>query len=711
MLEVVARAREKGCKFVATTSPKLLQLLLGKVGERLPSVDDYAGSIIEKFGTEFLVVPPVEHLITVPYGRFLYERYFRKFLHVEEWLSLPEFTWELFQPARYDSILSCFSSASFISVDIETARDDTRTITCVGFTAVSIDSRLRSFTTRTVVVPATDTYNIQVIRRICGLEVPKVLQNGKYDNSYLLRYGIVIKNYSFDTINLFHSWYSELPKRLDFITSFILRKWQYWKDESSTTDLMEYYRYNAKDAFTTAMALLALLLEMPEWAMKNYVMEFPLVFPCLLAEMTGMKVDVERMQKEEERFSSSLTKQLSSLQTLVACQNFNPSSPKQVIKLFTLLGCGDIKDTTPASRDKVASRHPLNKRLMAAIMKYRQDRKIVTSYLRDEDPKTGKKKLWHGKMFYALNPHGTDTGRLASKESHFWCGTNMQNQPRDRDDIEVKNIYIADKGFYYGECDYEQAEARDTAYLSGDTGLIAAVESSRDFHAHNTEQFFGVRYETVISPSGDVIDKKLRDLAKRVNHGSNYNMGAGVMLDTMGYDKVIAAKRLLKLPARYTLLETTKHLLAVYERTYPVVKREWYNKVKADVAGSKFLVGPTGWSRYCFGNPSRSKSDLNAYVAHPPQSLNAMTLNKAYLKVFYEVAIKNVGNFKLLPQIHDSILFQYRIGHEHLAWQVKSLMEIPTPVTDTFGITRTLLVPVALKGGATRWSDIKSLKE
>lgn len=717
VLEVVMRAREKGCKFVATTSPKLLSLLLGKSG----TLDDYAGSIIEKYGVEFLILNPVEHLITVPYGRFLYERYFRKFLHIEEWLSIPNFTWELFQPARYAEILASFAKASFISCDIETRKDDERRITCCGFTALYIDRESRTFTTRTVVVPATDLYHIAVIRAICSLRVPKTFQNGKYDNAYLLRYNITVVNWAFDTAHLFHAWYSELPKRLDFITSFMLRKWQYWKDESDTQDLMEYYQYNAKDCFTTAMSWLALMLEVPDWAWRNYLQEFPLVFPCLLAEMTGIKTDTDRMLAEETRFNVSLELQLKSLQIMAGCKFFNPSSPPQVMKLFTMLGCQDIKDTKPASRDKVASRHPLNKRLMTAIMKYRQDRKIATSYLRDYNPKTKKFRIWKGRMFYTLNPHGTDTGRLASEKSAFWCGTNMTNQPRGRTDIEVRSIYVADNGFHFGECDYEQAEARDTAYLSGDTNLIKAVEDvTKDFHSKNASAFFGVEYEKICISTHDAatdtwehmrIDIPLIDVSKRTNHGANYNMGGGVMLDTMGYEKVIRAKRLLKLPAKFTLLDTTKFLLTTYEKTYPVVKGDWYKKVTSDVMGSHFLIGPTGWSRYCFGNPLRSKQDLNAYVAHPPQSLNAMTLNKAWLRVFYEVALKNVGNFKLLVQIHDSILFQYRIGHEHLAFAVKKLMLIDTPVKDTYGIERILRVPVALKGGATRWSDIKSLKE
>ena len=105
------------------------------------------------------------------------------------------------------------------------------------------------------------------------------------------------------------------------------------------------------------------------------------------------------------------------------------------------------------------------------------------------------------------------------------------------------------------------------------------------------------------------------------------------------------------------------------------------------------------WTRYCFGKPDKSKSDLNAYVAHPPQSLNARTLNEAYMRVFYEVALPNPDTFRLHAQIHDSILFSYRNGYENLADKVRECMEIPVTVRDISGTYRTFTVPAALKLG------------
>jgi hypothetical protein len=80
-----------------------------------------------------------------------------------------------------------------------------------------------------------------------------------------------------------------------------------------------------------------------------------------------------------------------------------------------------------------------------------------------------------------------------------------------------------------------------------------------------------------------------------------------------------------------------------------------------------------------------------------------MMVNKAFMAVFYKVWLPNPKHFMLLAQIHDSILFQYHKDYPQLADQVAECMNIPTPVTDINGVTRTLTVPTDIKIGGARW--------
>jgi DNA polymerase family A len=721
--DMVAKSKANGNAYVVSTSQHLLKLLCPE--DTTAKLSDYAGSFIEYKGTQFLFLPPLKQLITVNYGKFIAERFLNKIFHPEYFIQEPEFKWELFHPKKQDELYRFFGDADLCAIDIETVRDDPeRGIACISFTGVRINPAPDSchFIFRTVVMPMDDEYNLSFVYRLCNTKAYKVLQNGKYDIAYLLRYGIPLYAYLLDTKNMFHAWLCELPKDLGFINAFMLRNYVYHKNEGKTGDKMEYYGYNAKDTYTTMLSMLALLKEVPQYAVENYLKEFAVVFPCILSEHTGLKHDQARAEVLKAKVEQIMQKERTTLATMVDNPNFNPNSPLQTVALFKVLGSGDITSSTPPDKEKVASRHPLNEVLINGITAYREASKLRGSYFKDQVN-------WLGRTFYSLNPDGTDTGRLASRESSYWCGLQIQNIPRDdesEDGITVKEVFVADEGFYYGECDYSQAEARDVAYLSGDTALIQAVDNpARDFHGHNASAFFGVPYEEIVRSTpktvnelGEVLDyvhktvnKVLRDLAKRTNHGANYNMGPAMLLNTMGAKRVVVAKLALELPMHWSPLRVCEYLLQRFAETYPVLKGDYYKKIIRDVETTGFLVGPTGWTRRCFGRPSKSKPDLNALVAHPSQSLNAMTLNRAYNRVFHNIWIPHYKDFKLCAQIHDSILFQYRIGREDLAWKVADCMRIPTEVKDTYGKVRTLVIPTDLKGGASRWSDVKALEK
>lgn len=260
--------------------------------------------------------------------------------------------------------------------------------------------------------------------------------------------------------------------------------------------------------------------------------------------------------------------------------------------------------------------------------------------------------------------------------------------------------------FIFCELDNEQSETRCTAYLSGDANLISAVESPLDFHAINIERFFGVPYSSVIGPKGEILDLELRNLSKRVNHGANYNMGPAVLLKTMGEENVDRAKILLKLPKHWSRLRVCEYLLGLYEKAYPEVKSIWYPAVKTQIRSTNRLVSPLGWTRYCFGNPDKSKSDLNAYVAHPPQNLSVSIINEAFKDLFWRIQATNSKDFRLKAQIHDSIFFQIRVGQENLIETARKMCIRPTQVTDCKSVTRTMIIPVAAKTG-NNWKDMK----
>jgi hypothetical protein len=677
--------------------------------EKKLSLNDYHGSLVEikahQIGgskdLEVLFLNPLQHLRTVPEAPYVFKRFISKLTKPDSWFPQTEFTWEIATPETIEHLYARFKEALLISCDIETDEGSPlRTINCSGYCALFPDGA-----THAVVIPTISMWGVHWMRQFNSLPAPKVFQNGLYDNLYYFRYGSPAYGWLYDTQHLFHSWLSELPKRLDFITAFSIRKVRYWKDDGKSGGLVGHYEYNARDCWATLMSCLSLIREMPDWAKTNYIEhEFPMVFPCLHCEADGMATDKEEFDKSRLEVQGKLQPLEDQLSRWLG-PKFNPASPVQVKNLLKVLGYadkhGNVESSDEAALNAAAAAHPLNERILSVILEVRGLRKLLSTYLVWE-------KMWNGRLFCKSNPAGTDTGRLSCMESSFWCGLSLQTIP-GRDGPAIRRWIKADPGWLLGENDQPQSEARCVGYMSGCTSLIDLVEGPHDYHSWNAQSFFGVPYETIYDERNKkTLNKGLRDLSKRTNHGANYNMGAGVMLETMGPKKVAEAKRILNLPAKMSLLDVCQHLLNAYANTYPEVKKDWYDDIKRTIGITKKLVSPLGWTRHFFADPKSSKPALNAAVAHGPQNFSVGIINKVFYKVWRESVYGELrGVARLKAQIHDSIFYCYK-GMD-VPQRIKEMMVYPVKVKDIKGRERTMVIypDVSAGEGKTHWSQLK----
>lgn len=670
------------------------------------NIDDYAGSLFTRDGKDFLVLNRLKDLIADPPGVFLCKRYLSKIFTPEIWFKQSKFTWELADEISISKLYDRFCTAHILSVDIETTKGAPWIIKCVGYTGVWFTGN-GNFITHTVVLPFTSMFWVAWVRKFNSTTIPKIFQNGGFDNTYFLRFNCPITNWAFDTLEAFHSWYSELPKTLDYIAAFLIRNVWYWKDKGDSKDLMEFYEYNARDCWATANAWLSLMAEAPEFVWKNYLTKFPLVFPCLAAGFEGLRQDIKLVDPDD--FDSLYSKQLrivesslGELRNKIGKSQFNPGSSPQVSSLLAVL-IGPKKFATIGNADKralgkVAKMHPLNNLLIDKILEYRKAKKLVSQYL---DPE----RMGIDRVLYSMRPSGTDTMRLASTKSSFNTGFQIQNVPE-----YVKQTLLADEGFDLGEADNEKSEAVCLGYLSGDANLIKSTTSAKDFHSINIERFFGKPYDEVWdSIANETKDKKLRDLSKRVNHGTAYVMGPFILLETMGLENVVNAQKMLNLDPTWPAVKVCEYLLGRYHVAYPGVSADYYEWVKAIVKLSGRLVSALGWTRICFGQPWNNPRHFKSLVAHVPQNLSVGIINNGMLLVFNQIQLPNWKDFRIKAQIHDSLLFQYRKGRLDLAIAAKNLLRQTIQVTDVKGVTRPMTIPVALKAEAERWSELKSI--
>lgn len=715
--EVEMYASSQKIKYIICTNEVVLNKVVSAPERQ--SLKNWAGSLYEKAGITYLFLSPLKQFFSVTYGKFIAERFISKLTEPEKWDKTPEFTYEVATPQNIEAWYEIFQQKALVlAADIETksfenpvTKEYETIIRCISYSALVESGEIYTF-----VIPVHEAPSDQVMffhywmRKFDALKIPKIFQNGLYDTSHLLTNRSIPYGYLWDTQSLFHSWYSELPKRLDFLGAFCVHNIFYWKDMAQSGGLSKLLEYNARDSWATLVIWSYLIRNMPDWAITNYLIKFPLWVPCLLSNLEGLKCDEPTRAILTAKSINSFESSRARLKRWLG-DDFKPSSPQHVTKLIHFYGSVDIPNSDETALTKFSLRHPLNARFAREVLNLRGAAKAISTYFKPEGysvaEKSNRKRsylLKHGNIFYSLNPDGTDSGRLSCSEGYCWTGFQLQNIPD-----YVKEMLIPPPGFEFFELDGQTAESFTTGFISGDTRLLEALLSGKDFHATNAERFFGIPYDEIVKFVDGikyVIMKDLRNLSKRTNHGATYNMQWFTLLNTMGEEAVDKAKVLLKLPSNWTRRRVTEYLLDCFDKAYPGIKGDYYSAVVNQVTTTHKLVSALGWTRYCFGNPNKSREDKNSYIAHGPQNLSVGVINEAYKDIFWKVIKPNHTNIRLKGQIHDSIFGAVRIGHRHLVEQARSICVRKVPVKDVHGITRVMEIPFSAKFGAKNWHDM-----
>ena len=709
--EVIGFCKSKGYKHAIVTNETVLNKLITISTLNFPKaqkINNWAGSMLELEGIQFLFLAPFKQLISMDTGVFLAKRYISKLLAPEKWKATPAFTYETLNAQSVEAAYVQVQSAICTAVDIETitwtmdngTHDGIKQtiIQCACYTILS-----QGGTIHTYVIPLSldGTSNalfwVSWMRKFNLTSPPKIFQNGLYDNFHFLCYQAPVRNYIFDTQSMFHSWYCELPKDLGSITAFNVKDSWYWKDLAGS-NLAE---YNARDGWATMLTFLNMTLEFPEYAWRNYYIKFPLFAPCMACNIEGEKINEEKRQEIHAYYNEKKTTILAQFKKWFHT-DFNPGSWQQVQKLIHFYGQYNITGTDDTSLEKFAFKHPLYAIFARKVQEYRTTVKVMGNNIKiipigAKQPADFSPLTIHGRTFYALNPDGTDTGRLACREGANWLGAQIQNIPRE--ETKIKEMYIPDsEDWEMFEIDYKSSESYSTGYLSGDPTLLKNLANDRDFHKNNAEMFFGIPY--------DQITDALRYLGKRINHGSNYGMQAFMLLNTMTEKKVSEAKMLLKLPAHWSLLMVAEHLLSLFDKTYVVVKGDWYKSIELSVALKHKMVSELGWTRHCFGDPIKDKHMKKAYIAHGPQNLSVGIINEAFKDCFWQLHVRHYNDFRLHAQIHDSIKGIVRKGHRELVATARNLCIRTKRIKDFRGEVREMTIPVEVKMGPN-WANME----
>lgn len=681
---VVMYCRSKGIKHIATTNLSIVRLFTAGIEG---NQGDNIGCRYTRDGISITVVPPLGQLRSTNSGIFLAKHYVRKLVDDgTEFLRTDSFTYKFVTSANLPTVKLKLNAAKLVAVDIETIQEPMR-MTSVAYTLMTHSGMIETY----VVQHTAENFPFCMIatRQLNATKAAKITQNGMYDNLYFTTFNCPLHNWRYDTYHMMHCLFPELPKTLHFIAGFFLHNYVYWKDESKT----DLYGYNGKDTHKTLWSWLGLMKYIEEnkahYALTNYREEFSNVFPAISCDLEGVMIDEQERLRVRAIAVQEKENSQAALDTLLG-QPLNSNSPKQVASLLRLFH-PKLKGTDETELTKMKESHPVAARIIDHILNIRGQVKAIGTYF--------DMKLWHQKLFYHLDPGGTETGRFASKSSSYWCGTQIQNIP-----AYARSMVVFEHGWIGGAVDKAQSEAYCTAYLAQDRGLKHAVNTSPDFHSHNASMFFGIPFDQIFDAKlMKKLNPALRNLAKRVNHGANYNMGPSVLLDTMGAKAVREAQRLLGLPPNMHLLGVCAYLLEQFDRTYPRVRGEWQREVVKEVTFTGKLTLPTGYVRRTFLQPAKNKRDLNAAVASLPQGLSVWAVNKAMRKIFWDIQhAALLGKFRLKMQVHDEVVFIARPDvFEDAITTVMDLMIVPITIHND-----TMKIPSSRAQGH-RWSELK----
>lgn len=696
-LAIIKLLKERKIDGIISCSPRLLKIVLDtyhsntfQVGKNEDVYKPYWGAMFQWSKIPMVFIPEIDKIYNNKTAKHLINHYCQKIIDPKMFMHPPKFDWTLCShdlvggKAKLDKWYKIFQTAKLIALDIETKpvkltkefyennplanglvskklskrkKGDpwdytAQIITCVGFCAMYEEGgKIKS---HSVVIPYEGRDNYNEIKRFCNLKAPKVMQNGKYDVTHLLVNNIPIANWTMDTYGIMHSFLVELPRSLEFIAGYTTIDYMYWKDESGTN----LYEYNAKDCHATLWACVQLTSRMEDYVKSNYAENFPKIFPCITCALEGFRKDEELFQKTKLEYEGIRDKWQKKAE-IVFGPGFNANSSPQVTNILKLFGMRGAKSSDAKHQAKFEDIGPIQKRLISYVKELRKYNKLLSTYFNFA--------FLGDRYLYDLDPFGTTTSRFASKSSSLWVGQQVQNFP-----LAARHPYIADIGWELNAADNGQSESRCTAYMSEDKNLMHAVETAKDFHKHNASMFFGIPVEEITAI--------IRQLGKKVGHGANYNMGVTVLIESMGSKNVYAAGRLLGLPSSWDERRIAEYLLDCFDKAYPDIRGKYYDEVIAEIESTGRLTGPTGWVRVCFGDPRGYKPDLNAYVAHGPQSLSVKIINAAFVKAWYQYQIvEKVARFKC--QIHDELIFQTRPQDtKYVVDGVAKIMAAPTLV-------------------------------
>ena len=363
-------------------------------------------------------------------------------------------------------------------------------------------------------------------------------------------------------------------------------------------------------------------------------------------EYNGVLIDQNELNKLGEEFKIKIELLEQSIYN-DAGEKFNISSPKQLGEiLFDKLQLPHGKknksgySTSIDVLNKLLGKHPI----IEKIIEYRTINKLYTTYVE------GLKNAIcsDGKIHTIYTQTLTRTGRLSSIEP------NLQNIPiRNEYGALIRKAFIPSENGIIMSGDYSQIELRILSHIANIDSLKKAFYDNIDIHTKTASDIFKI-------PT-DLVDKKMRRIAKAVNFGIIYGISSFGLSENL-----------------HIRPKEAKEFIDSYLQTYPgvkqymddTIKKAYENGYVRTLFNRKRTIGELQNKNYMI-RQSGERIALNT----PIQGTSADIIKKAMIEIAKKLEQEKMQT-KMIIQVHDELVFDVPNNEkEKIEKIIKDIME------------------------------------
>jgi len=293
------------------------------------------------------------------------------------------------------------------------------------------------------------------------------------------------------------------------------------------------------------------------------------------------------------------------------------------------------------------------------VLEYRELTKAKSTYLDALIEQSDADNVIHCDLWQT----GAVTGRMSCRSP------NLQNVPKNLS-VDLRKAFICRPNYSLVYYDYSQIELRLMAHYAKEEKMLEELRKPNgDLHALTAKALF------------DDVDPQKRDIAKRLNFGIIYGIGAAKFAMTLNREY----------PDKNYTYADARAFITRYYNTYQKV-RTFTWKVQQTILDRGHVFDVFGRKYYA------DKDTAYKAVNYIVQGCAAGVIKQAMIKV--DKALQGCQS-RLLHSVHDELIIEVHNTEENLISAVKELMEDHT----TFAVP----VTVNIAKSATTWAEKQSL--